>query len=84
MKTLPSKKAQNGFGELIDTAQREPVVIQRRGRSVAVVMSFEEYERLEALQDALWGERAAKAEKEGFIGKKASEKVLSDILNAET
>ena len=39
MKTLTSVEAQNHFGELLDTAQREPVTITRRGRPVAVVLS---------------------------------------------
>ena len=39
MRTMTSLAAQNHFGELIDTSQREPVLITRRGRPVAVVFS---------------------------------------------
>jgi hypothetical protein len=31
---------------LLDAAQREPVVIRRQNRDVAVIMSAEEYERI--------------------------------------
>ena len=46
MQTLTSVDAQNRFGELLDTAQREPVGITRRGRTVAFVLSPQEYEAL--------------------------------------
>ena len=46
MKTLTSVEAQNLFGELLDAAQREPVTITRRGRTVAVVLSAEDMEEL--------------------------------------
>lgn len=46
MRTLTSVDAQNRFGELLDTAQREPVGITRRGRTVAFVVSPQEYEAL--------------------------------------
>lgn len=46
MKTLTSVEAQNRFGELLDAAQREPVTITRRGRTVAVLLSAEDMEEL--------------------------------------
>lgn len=39
MITMTSLEAQNRFGELIDTSQREPVLITRRGRPVSFVIS---------------------------------------------
>ena len=36
---MTSLQAQNKFGELIDTSQREPVVITRHGRPISIVMS---------------------------------------------
>jgi antitoxin Phd len=39
MRTMTSLEAQNHFGEMIDTSQREPVLITRRGRPVSVVIS---------------------------------------------
>jgi len=46
MKTLTSAQAQNNFGELLDAAQRGPVTITRRGRTVAFLLSPEEYDAL--------------------------------------
>ncbi len=39
MITVTSVEAQNRFGQLLDTVQREPVTITRHGRTVAVLMS---------------------------------------------
>lgn len=46
MKTMSSVQAQNNFGELLDTAQREPVTITRRGRTVAFLVSPQDMEDL--------------------------------------
>jgi prevent-host-death family protein len=46
MKTMSVREAKNGFGLMIDTARAEPVLIEKHGRGVAVVVSVEEYERL--------------------------------------
>lgn len=50
MRTIAALDAKNRFGELLDTAQREPVTIQKHGRAVAVVVSAEDYRELEALK----------------------------------
>ena len=39
MKSIAAKEAKVHFGELIDSAQREPVSIEKYGRPVAVIMS---------------------------------------------
>ena len=39
MITMTSLQAQNSFGELLDTSQREPVLITRRGRTAALLVS---------------------------------------------
>lgn len=38
MITVTSAEAQNRFGQLLDTVQREPVTITRHGRTVAVML----------------------------------------------
>ncbi len=48
MIVMTSVEAQNRFGELIDRAQREPIEITRRGRTVAYVVSEHD---LKAIQD---------------------------------
>ena len=46
MKCVSAKDAKNGFGRLLDTARAEPVVIEKHGRAVIVVLAVEEYQRL--------------------------------------
>lgn len=46
MITVTSVEAQSRFGELIDRAQREPVEVTRRGRTVAYVVSEQEMQEL--------------------------------------
>ncbi len=46
MKTLTAREAKNSFGELLDMAQREPVIVTKRGRPVSVMLSIEEMQAL--------------------------------------
>ena len=46
MRTMTSVEAQNHFGLLLDTAQREPVTITRRGRPVAYLLSPQSYDEI--------------------------------------
>ncbi|MEO6854122.1 MAG: type II toxin-antitoxin system Phd/YefM family antitoxin [Rhodoferax sp.] len=46
MITVTSVEAQNRFGQLLDTVQREPVTITRHGRTAAFIVSSEAYQML--------------------------------------
>lgn len=48
MKTVAATEAKNRLGAILDDAQREPIVIRRQDRNIAVVLSMAEYERLRA------------------------------------
>ena len=48
METIAAREAKNGFGRLLDTSQRTPVVIEENGRPVAVVVSMHAYEALQS------------------------------------
>jgi antitoxin Phd len=49
MQTISANDAKQSLGRVIDAAQREPVVIQRHNRDVAVVISPQDYDRLRAV-----------------------------------
>lgn len=83
MKVFSAKQAKDGFGRLIDTAQKEPVQIEKKGRAVAVLVSSDEYARLEAMENVWWAEQAKTAAKEGHLGNAESEKLLASLLNAQ-
>lgn len=49
MRYVSATEAKQRLAALLDAAQREPVVIRRHKRDVAVLLSPQEYERLRAL-----------------------------------
>ena len=48
MKFVTATEAKNRLGAILDDAQREPVVIRRQERDVAVVLSMAQFERMRA------------------------------------
>lgn len=46
MKTVSATDAKQRFAALLDAAQREPILIRRQNRDVAVIISPEEFERI--------------------------------------
>ncbi len=76
-----ASEAKNNFGRLIDAAQRRPVTIKRRGRSVAFVISPAD---METIEDFYLGLRATKIMRTSkSLGVKASEKYLKGLLHAK-
>ena len=81
LKIVAAREAKNRFGELLDAASQAPVHITKNGREVAVMLSADEYARFEATEDALWTTRAKVAHREGYLSTKASEALLSELLD---
>ena len=48
--SVSATEAKNRFGQLLDQAQRGPVVIEKAGRRHSVLMSADHYDRLLAAQ----------------------------------
>ena len=82
MTTASATEVKNRFGDYLDRAQQEPVIIEKSGRRRAVLLSHAEYERLRALDDYLLGLRAREAEQNGFLGVEASMAYLAKRLQA--
>lgn len=80
--TFTAKEAKNNFGRLLDEARRFPVAINKNGRKVAFVVSYEDYTHFEEVVDAYWGRKVMAAMKEGTIGLNKSKKLLNSLLNA--
>ncbi len=49
MKTMTASVASKEFGRYLDAAQREPVVITKKNRPVAVTVSLQDWEELSKL-----------------------------------
>ena len=83
MKSLPAVEAKNNFGRLLDMAHAGPVMIEKHGRSVAVVLSVEEYERLGGYEDAYWIALAEEGEASGYLSADESEALLKEMMSAK-
>jgi prevent-host-death family protein len=82
MKVIAATEAKNRLGAILDDAQREPVVIRRQHRDIAVVLSMADYERLragniQAFLD-LRKEVATEAAAKGLTDKRLSKLLMDD------
>lgn len=82
MKRVAATEAKNRLGAILDEAQREPIVIRRQDRDIAVVMSMADYERLragniQAFLD-LRNEVAVQAAANGLTDKRLARLLTSD------
>jgi prevent-host-death family protein len=84
MKTATATDVKNKFGEYLEHARTEAVEVRKTGRPVAVLLAFDEYERLIALDDAWWAEQARKAEKKGYVGPAAAMKTVKRRMREKT
>ena len=55
MKTMSAGDAKARFGQLLEAAASGPVAIEKHGRPVAVLLSREEFEELQALRAQQFG-----------------------------
>ena len=72
MRYISATDAKQRLAALLDAAQREPVVIRRQNRDVAVLLSTEEYNRLRGLNIAEFQEFCDR------VGRKAVERGLTE------
>ena len=79
MKTISATEAKQRLAALLDAAQREPVVIRRQNRDVAIVISPDEYRRIHSANleefDRFCDRVGAEAARRGM-----TEDILNDIL----
>ncbi|MBS0184953.1 MAG: type II toxin-antitoxin system Phd/YefM family antitoxin [Proteobacteria bacterium] len=79
---IVAKDAKNRFGQLLTSAMKGPVTIDKNNKPVAVLISTDEYKRLEKVEEDFLALKAQSALKEGFIGIEESEIFLKELLNA--
>jgi prevent-host-death family protein len=79
MQTVSASDAKQRFAALLDAAQREPVVIRRHERDVAVLMSADEYEQMRGARIATF-QRFCDRVAEEAKARGMNEAVLEEIL----
>lgn len=82
MRSVSATEAKQNLASVLDAAQREPVVIRRHDRDVAVVMSAEEYERLRRLNIAEYLKLAEQIGKQA-VANGMTPAVLEELLSDE-
>lgn len=82
MRYVSATDAKQGFATMLDAALREPVVIRRQKRDVAVLMSMAEYEKLTRLNVEEF-QRFADMIGERAVARGMTEEKLSELLADE-
>ena len=74
MRIFTANEAKTHFGEFIDKAQKEPVKVTRRGRTVGILVSEDEYESMRSFYTNrlihLLDETGREAQEKGLTEKK--------------
>lgn len=83
MKEINARNAKNQFGQLLESAQRGPVRVTRRGRPVGVLLSEEQYQRLRGIA---WERLASTVDKmrQQAADKGLTEEKLASLLADES
>ena len=79
MTEVSATQAKQRFAALLDAAQRGPVRIQRHERDVAVLVSAEEYERMNRERWAEFNRQSAIASEQAKANG-LTEEILAEIL----
>ena len=78
MTTASATDVKNHFGEYIDKAQHEPVLVQKSGRDSVVMISAIEYSLMKIAEDRYWGELATEVEKNAhYLGAEETKALLT-------
>jgi prevent-host-death family protein len=80
MRYISATEAKQALSTVLDAAQREPVVIRRQKRDVAVVLSMQDYEKLTAVNVAEF-QRFCDRVGEQAAARGMSEEKLAQILS---
>ncbi len=61
LRAVTATEAKTHFGRLLESSQHAPVVVERQGKPVAVVMSAEQYDLLTGRTAPAWRDMAARS-----------------------
>jgi prevent-host-death family protein len=81
VKTLTATELQDKFSEVVEGIRSGPVLVEKSGRPVAVILSYQDFERFRDLEDAWWGEQAHNAATKGILSVQETASWIADRLN---
>ena len=84
MKAVTANEAKTQFGDMLMSVQRAPVQISKNGKPVAVMVSAEDYEKMEDLKMQMLKDRVQRAKAEIEAGATTEGDPFFDELLAET
>lgn len=74
-------EAKQKLGEIMDAAQKSPVIINKSGRPHVVMLSVETFNKLQEYEDRYWATKAEDGVRSGFMGPEATMKYLQEKLD---
>jgi prevent-host-death family protein len=83
MTTASATEVKGRFGEYIERARQEPVAVHKTGRKYIVMVNADDFERLQALEDAWWARKAREAEEGGFVESARVAELLRRLAESE-
>ena len=83
MHAFSASEAKTQFGSMLLKAQRAPVQINRNGKPVAVIISMDEYESIDALKLRLLQSRAVQAKSDIEAGNTIDGELLFNLLTSD-
>ena len=82
MKTMTATDVKNKWGQVLLSAIREPVVVEKNSQPVVVVLSVEEHTRLLEMEDRYWALQAMEAERDGYLSPEESLSALKEAVES--
>ncbi len=83
MKAVTANEAKTQFGDMLLSVQRAPVQISKNGKPVAVMVSMDDYEKMEDLKMQALKERVQRAKAEIQAGATTEGNAFFDELLAD-
>lgn len=80
MNTVNATYAKQNFGACVADAAKQPVVIEKSGRPAVVMISYEEFQRLNELDESMWLQRAQESAANGYLSADKSDEFMKKRL----
>lgn len=84
MNTVNATYAKQNFGACVASAATQPVVIEKSGRPAVVMLAYDEFQRLNSMENDMWLHRAHEAAAGGYLPAEDSDSFMEKRLTCAT